>query len=114
MIRQLVEINLVALMDLTQRAIRHMRPRRSGQILQISSTLGSLAMPYAATYIASKHAVNGLVKTLRYELKGSGVSVWAACPGRIQTEFRSAALGEGRVDHASQGEPIEKVASGIL
>jgi short-subunit dehydrogenase len=113
-IRRIVEVNLIALMDLTQRAIRHMRPRRSGQILQISSTVGSVGMPFASAYVATKHAVNGLVKTLRYELKGSGVRVWAACPGRIRTEFRSAALGEGRADHASQGEPVERVARGIL
>lgn len=113
-IRRIIEINLFALMDLTQRAIRHMRPRRSGQILQVSSTLGSVGMPYAAAYVASKHAVNGLVKAIRYELKGSGVRVWAACPGRIRTEFRASALGEGRVDHASQGEPVERVARGIL
>ncbi len=113
-IRRIIEVNLVAIMDLTQRAIRHMRPRRSGQILQISSTVGSVGMPYAAAYVASKHAVNGLVKTIRYELKGSGVRVWAACPGRIQTEFRVSALGEGRVDHASSGEPVERVARGIL
>jgi short-subunit dehydrogenase len=114
-IRRLIEINLMALMDLTQRAIAHMRPRRSGQILQISSTLGFLGMPYAAVYVATKHAVNGLVKTLRYELKGSGVRVWASCPARIRTDFRRSALGPDRVDHASQqGEPVEKVARGIL
>jgi short-subunit dehydrogenase len=113
-IRSIVEINLIALMDLTRRAIRPMRARKSGEIVQISSTVGSVGMPYAAGYVASKHAVNGLTKTLRYELKGSGVKIWAACPGRIQTSFRSSALGEGRVDHASQGEPAERVARGIL
>lgn len=113
-IRRIVEVNLLALIDLTQRAIRHMKPRRSGQILQISSTVGSVGMPYSAVYVATKHAVNGLVKTIRYELRGSGVRVWAACPGRIQTEFRQVALGEGRPDHASPGEPIERVARGIL
>jgi len=113
-IRRIIEVNLVALMDLTQRAARDMKARRRGQILQISSTVGSVGMPYAAAYVATKHAVNGLVKTLRYELKGSGVRVWAACPGRIATEFRSAALGPGRPDHASAGEPVAKVARGIL
>jgi short-subunit dehydrogenase len=113
-IRRIFEVNVFALMDLTQRAIRSMRVRRSGQILQISSTVGSVGLPYAAAYVASKHAVNGLVKTLRYELKGSGVRAWAACPGRIATEFRSAALGEGREDRASPGEPVERVARGIL
>jgi len=113
-IRQIIEVNLFALMDLTQRALRHMRPRKSGQILQISSTVGSVGMPYAAAYVASKHAVNGLTKTLRYESKGSGVRVWAACPGRIQTDFRASALGDGKVDHASPGEPVDRVARGIL
>jgi uncharacterized protein len=113
-IRRVFEVNLFALMDLTQRAIQRMKAQRAGQILQISSTVGSMGLPYAAAYVASKHAVNGLVKTIRYELKGTGVRVWAACPGRFRTEFRSAALGEGRVDYASQGEPVEKVARGIL
>lgn len=114
-IRRLVEVNLMAPIDLTQRAIRHMRPLGSGQILQIASTLGYVGMPYAATYVATKHAILGLVKTVRYELKGSGVRVWAACPGRIRTDFRRSALGEGRDDHASkQGEPVDRVARGIL
>ena len=113
-IRRIVEVNLVALMDLTRRAIRPMRARRSGEIVQISSTVGSVGMPYAAAYVASKHAVNGLTKTLRYEWKGSGVKIWVACPGRIRTNFRASALGEGRVDHASPGEPVERVARGIV
>lgn len=113
-IRRIFEVNVFALMDLTQRAIPSMKARAAGQILQISSTVGSVGMPYAATYVASKHAVNGLVKTLRYELRGSGIKVWAACPGRIQTEFRGSALGPDRVDHASPGEPVERVARGIL
>ena len=113
-IRRIFEVNLFALMDLTQRAIQRMKAQQGGQILQISSTVGSMGLPYAAAYVASKHAVNGLVKTIRYELKGTGVRVWAACPGRFRTEFRSTALGEGRVDHASQGEAVEKVARGIL
>jgi short-subunit dehydrogenase len=113
-IRRIFELNLFALMDLTQRTIRSMKARGSGEILQISSTVGSVGMPYAAAYTASKHAVNGLVKTIRYELKSSGVRVWAACPGRIRTEFRERALGEGKIDHASPGEPVERVARGIL
>ncbi|MBV8312879.1 MAG: SDR family NAD(P)-dependent oxidoreductase [Planctomycetaceae bacterium] len=41
-----------------------MRVRHSGQILQISSFLGFVGIPYSAVYVASKHAVNGLVKSL--------------------------------------------------
>ena len=54
---------LFALIDLTQKAIRHMKAGR-GQILQISSVLGFIGLRDSAVYVASKHAVNGLVKSL--------------------------------------------------
>jgi short-subunit dehydrogenase len=114
-IRQIIELNLVALIDLTQKAARHMRSRRSGQILQISSVLGFVGIPYSAAYVASKHAVNGLVKSLRYELRGSGVKVWAACPGRTQSEFARVALAAGSSqDTIPRGESTERVARAIL
>ena len=93
-IERMVQINLTALMDLSQRAIQHMTQRGSGQILQISSVLGEVGMPYSAVYTATKHAVNGLVKTVRYELRGTGVRMWAACPARTESEFQGAALGK--------------------
>lgn len=96
-IRAIVEINLMALLDLSQRAILHMRAKRAGQILQISSNLGFLGLPYSAVYVATKHAVNGFVKSLRYELHGTGVRMWAACPGRTESEFSRVALGNGEV-----------------
>lgn len=114
-IRRIVEVNVVALMDLTRRAVRHMRARGSGQILQISSVLGFVGIPYSAAYVASKHAVNGLVKSLRYELRGTGVRVWAACPGRTESEFSRVALADpGAVGPVPRGESTDKVARSIL
>jgi short-subunit dehydrogenase len=113
--RQIVEVNLMALIDLTQRAIRLMKPRGSGQILQISSILGEIGQPYDAVYVATKHAVNGLVKSVRYELRGSGVRVWAACPGRTESEFSQVAMGGGSLaGPLPKGEPTEKVVRNIL
>jgi uncharacterized protein len=115
-IRQIIEINLVALIDLTQKAIRYMRNRGTGQVLQISSVLGFIGLRDSAVYVASKHAVNGLVKSLAYELRDTGVRIWAACPGRTESEFRTVALG----DHApeatspSHGEPVAKVVHTIV
>ena len=94
-IRQIIELNVIALMDLSQKASRYMRAQGSGQILQISSVLGFEGIPYSAAYVASKHAVNGLVKSMKYELQGTGVRVWAACPARTISEFTSTALGAG-------------------
>jgi short-subunit dehydrogenase len=114
-IRQIIELNVMALFDLSQKAARAMQARGRGQILQVSSVLGFVGIPYSAAYVASKHAVNGLVKSLRYELQGTGVRVWAACPGRTASEFSSMALGE-RTNAVSlpRGEPTERVVRSIL
>ena len=114
-IRRVIEVNLMALMDFTQKAARAMRRRGSGQIVQVSSVLGFVGLPYAAAYVASKHAVNGLVKCLRYELRGTGVRVWAACPGRTQSEFTAVAIGPAA--SSSPGlweEPTATVVRGIV
>lgn len=127
-IQRILDVNLVALIDLTQKAARHMKARGRGRILQISSVLGFVGVPDSAVYAASKHAVNGLVKSLRYELSGTGVIVQAACPGRTVSEFTDVARG-GRgpqppdravsSDHAVSGgwprrEPTERVVRGIV
>jgi len=114
-IRQIVELNVMALFDLSQKAAHHMRERGSGQILQISSVLGFVGIPYSAVYAASKHAVNGLVKSMRYELRGTGVRVWAACPGRTESGFSKNALGHGgEPGLLPRGEPTARVVRSIL
>ncbi len=115
-IRQIINLNLLALIDLSQKAAGHMKARGSGQILQISSVLGFIGIRDSAVYVASKHAVNGLVKSLRYELWGTGVRVWAACPGRTASEFRQVALGDraGEVGRLPKGEPTAKVVRSIV
>ena len=111
-IRAILELNVVALIDLSQKAARYMKARGEGQILQISSVLGFIGLRDSAVYVASKHAVIGLVRSLRYELSGTRVRVWAACPGRTQSEFRDVALGvpAGSPD----GEPTDRIARGIV
>ena len=114
--RQIIELNVMALLDLSQKAARFMKARGSGQILQISSVLGSIGMPRSAVYVASKHAVNGLVKSLSYELRGTGVRVWAACPGRTQSEFRRVALGNqpACADLQPSGESTDRIVRAIV
>ncbi len=116
-IERIIAVNIEALIDLTRLALGQMVPRRSGQIVQISSVLGFVGIPYSAVYTASKFAVHGLVKSLRYELRGSGVQVWAACPGRTRSEFAQQAS-EGRgvtADHGPiKGEPTERIVRAIV
>lgn len=114
-IDRILQLNVTAPFDLTRRAAKHMKARGRGQILEISSVLGEFGIPYSATYVASKHAVNGLVKSLRHELKGTGVRVWAALPGRFASEFRFRSLGDRDEPSKPVGVlPAEVVARGIL
>jgi short-subunit dehydrogenase len=115
-IHRIFDVNVTALIDLSQKAVRHMKARGAGQILQISSLLGFIGLRDSAAYVASKHAINGLVRSLRYELRGTGVRVWAACPGRTQSEFRQSALGAAGVNFADSphGEPTAKVVRAIV
>ncbi|MGP0064491.1 MAG: SDR family NAD(P)-dependent oxidoreductase [Isosphaeraceae bacterium] len=114
-IRQMIELNLMALIDLSQKAARHMKAKRSGQILQISSVLGFVGVADSAVYVATKHAVNGLVKSLRYELAGTGVRIWAACPGRTMSEFSEVAGGNtGKAHTWPEREPTDRVVRGIV
>jgi uncharacterized protein len=115
-IRQIIEINVIALIDLTRKAIASMKPRGSGQILEVSSVLGFIGLRDSAVYVASKHAVSGLVKSLAYELEGTGVRIWAACPGRTESEFRQVALGDQAAPSGkpSHGEPTERIVRAIV
>lgn len=113
-IQNLLAVDVEAVFDLTAKAIAWMKPAQSGQIVQISSILGEVGLPYSATYVAAKHAVNGLVKSLRPELAGSGVSIWAACPGQTESEFRQVA-GQGQASSkGTLAEPTELIASSIV
>ncbi len=115
-IRQIIEINVIAPIDLTAKAIGYMKPRGSGQILEVSSVLGFIGLRDSAVYVASKHALSGLVKSLAYELAGTGVRIWAACPGRTESEFRQVALGAQPAPSgkSSHGEPAERIVRAIV
>jgi short-subunit dehydrogenase len=59
--------------------------RGRGHILNIASAAGLVPFPYISTYVAAKHAIVGLSRTLHHELKPRGVSVTVACPGIVRT-----------------------------
>jgi NAD(P)-dependent dehydrogenase (short-subunit alcohol dehydrogenase family) len=84
--RQL-EINLHAVIFGTQEAMRRMRPRGTGHIVNVASLAGRAAAPGLATYCATKHAVVGLSEAVRAELRGTGVEVSCVMPGFAATEL---------------------------
>jgi (+)-trans-carveol dehydrogenase len=68
-------------------SIPHMLPRKSGKILCISSTAGIKGMHSLSHYVAAKHGVLGLVKTLAIELAPYNINVNAICPTSVDTNM---------------------------
>ena len=70
-----------------RKSLQHMIPRESGRILVTSSVEGKLGKPGIPGYSATKHAVNGLVKSAAHEVGTMGITVNAILPGLIETDI---------------------------
>lgn len=86
--RTILEANLLGPHDLARRLIPTMRAQGGGRIVNCSSVLGVVAMPWRGAYNASKFALEGLTDTLRLELRGTGIHVILLEPGPIATAIR--------------------------
>jgi NAD(P)-dependent dehydrogenase (short-subunit alcohol dehydrogenase family) len=114
-LRAQFETNLFGTVELTNHVIPLMRRQGHGRILQVSSLLGFVALPYRGAYTASKFALEGITDTLRLELAGSGIEVVLIEPGPIESRFRANAYEAFRrhIDktasvHASRYEAMER------
>jgi short-subunit dehydrogenase len=92
---QMTLVNIVALTTLTRRLLPQMIARRRGGVLNVSSSAGFLPIPDFAVYAATKAYVTSFSEALRAELRGTGVSVCALCPGPVHTEFQEVAKRPG-------------------
>ena len=86
-----IQLNVVALTRLTHAAASTMVPRGRGGILNVSSLAGFQPGPLNAVYAASKAFVTSFTEAVHEELKGTGVSVTALCPGFTRTGFQAVA-----------------------
>jgi uncharacterized protein len=87
----MVEVNCLALLDLQATYLPPMVERGRGAIINIASTAAFQPLPGAATYGATKAFVLSLSEAVHEELKGTGVTLTAVCPGPVKTEFTQAA-----------------------
>ena len=82
-----VQLNILALVDLTHQFLPGMRQRRSGGIINMASTAAFQPMPYFSVYAASKAFVLSFSEALWAENNSYGVRVLAVCPGPTETNF---------------------------
>ncbi|MEX0620127.1 MAG: SDR family NAD(P)-dependent oxidoreductase [Solirubrobacterales bacterium] len=82
-----IQVNLYGVINGTKIAMRRMKRRGSGQIVNIASQAGKTGFPGGSTYCATKFAVVGLCESVRNELTGTGVGVTCVMPGPVKTEL---------------------------
>src|SRR5262249_56449895 len=96
-IRELIELNILTLTELSWAAARILSERRSGGLINVASTAAFQAVPYLNVYAASKAYVLSFTEALAEELAGRGVRVMALCPGSTETEFHQVAGLKGAI-----------------
>lgn len=94
--RRQFEVNLFGMQDLANRLIPAFRRQGWGRIVNVSSVVGRIALPFMGAYSATKFAMEALGDAQRVELHGSGVSVSIVEPGPIATAFGDNAARSGR------------------
>jgi short-subunit dehydrogenase len=97
----MVQVNCEALLDLQARYLAAMVERRRGTVINVASTAAFQPLPGTATYAATKAFVLSLSEAVHEELKGTGVTLTAVCPGPVKTEFTQAA----GIDQAEEQVP---------
>ena len=111
-ISQIMQVNIVSLTELTRFYLKGMVHRKEGRILNVSSMAAFQPGPYMAVYYASKAYVQSFSEAIASELKGTGVTVTALCPGPTRSGFQNEVGSEGsrlsKLNLLSSSEDVAK------
>ena len=92
--QRMMDVNFMGVVHATHAVLPDMVARKSGRIIAVASTAGLKGYGYVSAYVAAKHAVVGLVRSLALEVATKNVTVNAVCPGFTETD-----LLEGSIDN---------------
>ena len=104
MLKKMIRLNVMALTSLSLRMARRMKREGRGRIMNVASTAAFQPCPYLGVYGATKSYVLSFTESLAEELKGSGVTVTAFCPGPTRTQF-------GVTAGLSQESPFDRLSA---
>jgi short-subunit dehydrogenase len=83
----MIELNCTGTVQLAKHLVRHMRQLNARKILFTASIAGEMVAPHEAVYAATKAFVLSFAHSLRYELRGTGITITALQPGPTDTDF---------------------------
>ncbi len=89
---KIIAINMTSAFHTTRAAVPGMKARGWGRIVNIASAHALVASPYKSAYVAAKHGVAGLTKTVALELATFGITCNAICPGYVWTPLVEAQI----------------------
>ncbi|MBL8448173.1 MAG: 3-hydroxybutyrate dehydrogenase [Zoogloeaceae bacterium] len=107
----ILAINLAAAFHLIQAVVPDMKARGWGRIVNVASAHGLTASPFKAAYVAAKHGVIGLSKTVAIELAEHGITSNTICPGYVKTPLVEKQIADQARAH---GIPPEHVVRDVL
>lgn len=91
-VREQFETNVFGTINVIRVALPHFRENKNGKIINISSMLGRITLPFMSIYASSKFAIEGMSEDLYYELKDLNIQVKLIEPGTISTNFFTTSL----------------------
>jgi NAD(P)-dependent dehydrogenase (short-subunit alcohol dehydrogenase family) len=110
LIRQF-DVNVFGAVAMTKAVLPHMRERRTGHIINITSMGGTVTMPGIAYYCGSKFALEGISEALASEVAGFGIKVSAVAPGSFRTDWAGRSMvraGRTVADYDTLFDPIRQ------
>jgi NAD(P)-dependent dehydrogenase (short-subunit alcohol dehydrogenase family) len=109
--RQMIDVNLMSVVHAAHAVVGGMIARKSGRIIAIASTGGLKGYPYISGYVAAKHGVVGLVKSLALETAKHGITVNAICPSYTETDM---VMDDMKRAAEKSGKKVEDILAGVL
>jgi len=107
----IIAINLSSAFHATRAAVPIMKAQKRGRIINLDSVHGLVASPFKAAYVAAKHGVLGLTKTVALELAEEGITCNAICPGYVHTPLVDMQLADTA---KARGMTVEQVMRDVI